>query len=671
MENSKDNVPMQSSRTSDKEASHRPEHLIVPITDLEAQRVFPASVGRLRSYLRTAHLLARAVVVSPSFLFESQKTEWFYRRHLELIHVGDVLVSMSEYAVDDFIDKKREEYGDSPELKGRYGGYFRPTGPLQLLRGVQAVERAGRMKETILANLTALVESAHPFSLCMELRGMVGNKADDILNVLRNAGPLSGQLPFTWEVLDRIISPSLCSLDEKCIRRVKRSLRLRLLSLYFQSLAALSGSAVQSFGDYGQPRFDVGWSASKSVSLDTFEATLGVLKVKDHIDRLTDLQLFELKNSAEAAGFTRWYFDVAVQCLDRKGALQKLMSQLEDERKYLGERVTDLLESGVRAEMGCLVRALRVGIDLPGVIVRVDGSVESVRAILERVPVHRFRDRVLSEFINEEEKAVETLRKQIFAARPRSVRRVLPDDLGGRKARNVRKPIVLVLATDSEWAAAAKVVRSCGFSLEAIPCRRLAAWSITGFVIHDLIIVRTEMGTQAAGAATLTTERAIREFCPSHVVMPGIAFGLKQASQQICDILVGQTVIDYETAKVVDGKVQSRGAIYPASTELVAKARQVGAGREDVHYGEVLCGCKVVNDDKFCESLIERFPNAIGGEMEGIGLASACHGSSVPWLLAKAICDWGTIKTDTHQQQAAEKSVHFCIDLVKLLPSEK
>lgn len=177
---------------------------------------------------------------------------------------------------------------------------------------------------------------------------------------------------------------------------------------------------MQSLRDYGQPRLDLGWSASKSVSIETFEAALGILKVKDRIDGLTDQQLFELKISDEAKGFTGWYCEVVAKCLDRKGALQRLMAQVEEERRYLGERITGLLESGVRAEMGCLVRALRIGVDVPGIIVNVGGGVESVRAVLERVPLHRFKDRVLSEFINEQEKVVEALRKQIFAARPLS-----------------------------------------------------------------------------------------------------------------------------------------------------------------------------------------------------------------------------------------------------------
>jgi nucleoside phosphorylase len=54
--------------------------------------------------------------------------------------------------------------------------------------------------------------------------------------------------------------------------------------------------------------------------------------------------------------------------------------------------------------------------------------------------------------------------------------------------------------------------------------------------------------------------------------------------------------------------------------------------------------------------------------MEGIGLASACYREHVPWIVAKAICDWGAIKTDDHQPEAARQAIGFCLDLVNLLP---
>jgi nucleoside phosphorylase len=233
---------------------------------------------------------------------------------------------------------------------------------------------------------------------------------------------------------------------------------------------------------------------------------------------------------------------------------------------------------------------------------------------------------------------------------------------------NAQKNIVFILATDSEWKAAQNIFKKHGFELQAMSTPKVAAWSAGEINGYHLVVVRTEMGTQNAGAATLVTSDAIEVFRPAYAVMPGIAFGLKQDKQKMCDVLVASSVVDYETAKVMPGTVDSRGANYPSSPELFAKAREAGAARTNVHYGEIICGCKVVNDPTFRDSLVSRYPKAIGGEMEGIGLAAACHRENVPWILAKAICDWGEIKNDDHHSEAATKSIGFCIELVKLLP---
>lgn len=233
----------------------------------------------------------------------------------------------------------------------------------------------------------------------------------------------------------------------------------------------------------------------------------------------------------------------------------------------------------------------------------------------------------------------------------------------------LRKKVVFLLATDSEWKAANGVVESRGFLLKSLSAPKVAAWSMGEINGYDVIVVRTEMGTQSAGASTLVTSDAIAVFRPAYVIMPGIAFGLQQAKQKIADVLVAASVIDYDTSKIAGGNTMSRGASYPSSAELFAKAREVGAGRVDVHYGQVVCGSKVVNDPVFRDGLLTRYPDAIGGEMEGIGVASACHRENIPWLLAKAICDWGVVKTDDHQTDAATKSLAFCLDVVWALPA--
>ena len=59
-----------------------------------------------------------------------------------------------------------------------------------------------------------------------------------------------------------------------------------------------------------------------------------------------------------------------------------------------------------------------------------------------------------------------------------------------------------------------------------------------------------------------------------------------------------------------------------------------------VRFGLVLSGEKLVDNLAFRQELLEFEPEAIGGEMEGAGLYTACQDRQVDWILVKAICDW-------------------------------
>ena len=60
----------------------------------------------------------------------------------------------------------------------------------------------------------------------------------------------------------------------------------------------------------------------------------------------------------------------------------------------------------------------------------------------------------------------------------------------------------------------------------------------------------------------------------------------------------------------------------------------------------------------FRDQLLALEPEAIGGEMEGIGLYTAAQGEKVDWILVKAICDWadGNKETDKTSKASTENS---------------
>lgn len=161
-------------------------------------------------------------------------------------------------------------------------------------------------------------------------------------------------------------------------------------------------------------------------------------------------------------------------------------------------------------------------------------------------------------------------------------------------------------------------------------------------------------GTVGSDAAQLSIATAIDAFNPKAVILVGIAFGKefsdnKNKKQKIGDVLVSKTVADYESGKIKDTKIQSDGFIAESGRGLFSVFKnyskswkyKLDNGFASCEFGLILSGDKVVDDKSFKELLIQRFPRAIGGEMEGRGAYSACRNRGVSeWIIVKAICDW-------------------------------
>ncbi len=90
------------------------------------------------------------------------------------------------------------------------------------------------------------------------------------------------------------------------------------------------------------------------------------------------------------------------------------------------------------------------------------------------------------------------------------------------------------------------------------------------------------------------------------------------------------------------GSVQ-RGSIPPSNTTLLNRFENVQNWeflRPDnqpctIHIGPILSGEKLIDDPQFKAALFERFPQAIGGEMEGAGLVAASGRVGTAWTLIK------------------------------------
>jgi nucleoside phosphorylase len=182
----------------------------------------------------------------------------------------------------------------------------------------------------------------------------------------------------------------------------------------------------------------------------------------------------------------------------------------------------------------------------------------------------------------------------------------------------------------------------------------------------NVVLCQTAMGAVGRDASTIVTSELIKSWQLSAVILVGIAFGKDSTKQTIGNVLVSDRIINYEPERVGKISSENRGHEPMAGPVLLNRFRNVigwnfksPSGQQcGFQIGPILSGEKLVDNLAFKQKLFEKFPTAIGGEMEGTGVAAAADRNCCEWIVAKAICDWGDgTKTKIHQEFAAASSV--------------
>ncbi|MFP5041311.1 hypothetical protein [Parasediminibacterium sp. JCM 36343] len=179
-----------------------------------------------------------------------------------------------------------------------------------------------------------------------------------------------------------------------------------------------------------------------------------------------------------------------------------------------------------------------------------------------------------------------------------------------------------------------------------------------------------EMGSIGRESSIITTTDAIAFCSPAVVLMPGIAFGIDKKKQKIGDVLVSERIISYEPQRIGESNTEFRGKESPASSLLINRFRntdwnyKIGDIETKIFIGDVLSGEKLMDNTQAKNVLVKQYPGSKGGEMEGVGIASACDGKVAHWIVVKAICDFadGQKKYGKAKKQAtaANSAINLC-----------
>lgn len=231
--------------------------------------------------------------------------------------------------------------------------------------------------------------------------------------------------------------------------------------------------------------------------------------------------------------------------------------------------------------------------------------------------------------------------------------------------------VVLVTATPVELAAVRRLLAPLPDGQIYKVFVHSETYYIGTFGSHTVVVVKCEMGTAGRDGALAVCTSALHVWRPRAAIMIGIAFGKDPKHQRMCDVLVANSIIPYELAKVGARYVTrsphppTNGLLLNRFTNATDWSLKLGRSSVAMRIGPLLTGEKVLDNAAAKAKLFKQFPHAIGGEMEGAGLFAAADRLSTPWIVVKAICDWadGT-KHDKAQPKAATAAaslVHYVL----------
>ncbi len=175
--------------------------------------------------------------------------------------------------------------------------------------------------------------------------------------------------------------------------------------------------------------------------------------------------------------------------------------------------------------------------------------------------------------------------------------------------------------------------------------------------------VESTMSNEGRDGARSTLQDAITELKPKAILLVGIAFGINRRKQHLGDVIIAESVFNYELQRAGEKSSILRGRETNCSPILSERFR---TRRSDwhlycskrlvnVHQGLLLSGSKLIDSKEFRNQLVNQFQNRepLGGEMEGAGAYEVADRKGTDIILVKGICDWADGHKNNHAQPFA------------------
>ncbi len=237
--------------------------------------------------------------------------------------------------------------------------------------------------------------------------------------------------------------------------------------------------------------------------------------------------------------------------------------------------------------------------------------------------------------------------------------------------------LLIVTANDIETYHVRQVLRNMNAYGDVLQVpRKLQTYFVGTFGVYNAVHVQCQkMGAVSSGASLTTVMNAIDDWQPKVILMIGVAMGVNEGKQNIGDVLVSETIAPYENQRLGVKGINQRSPIVEGGALLLNRFKHSNGWKNEikedvtiakVRLGQILTGEKLIDNLSQRTKILKRFPNAIGAEMEGAGVYTACRDKNInEWILVKGICDYGDgnkgIDKENRQNIAAQSATSLCL----------
>lgn len=173
----------------------------------------------------------------------------------------------------------------------------------------------------------------------------------------------------------------------------------------------------------------------------------------------------------------------------------------------------------------------------------------------------------------------------------------------------------------------------------------------------------THPGNSSTGGAAQTTRKALTLWKPSAAFLSGIACG-NPLRTRLNDVVISDIVVPYEPRRITPDSDIPYGHTYsPIRALRDIFAHHTWDSSSRMLPGAVLSGEKLIDNEKYRDRILACHGKSAAIEMEATGFVMECEDAGVPWLVIKAISDYGDGKKNSlraSRTTAADSAAQFC-----------